>query len=90
MSKPFKFDPSTTNPFDIARRDHLEHFVAQVFGHRGDLKYKKDLEFHVKWLNYDESHNSWEQYAALRDTSQLHEYLRLHNLEKLIPRKFNT
>jgi Chromo (CHRromatin Organisation MOdifier) domain len=68
----------------------LEFFVAQVFGDRGDLKYKKAFEFDVKWLNYDESHDSWEPYAALRDTSQLHEYLRLHNLEKLIPRKFIT
>jgi transposase InsO family protein len=88
--KPFKFDPSTTNPLDIARRDHLEFFVEKVFGHRGDLKFRKDIEFHVKWLNYDESHDSWEPYAALRDTAQLHEYLRLHKLEKLIPRKFKT
>ena len=88
--KPFIFDPSTTNPIDIARRDHLEFFVDKVFGHRGDVKSKRDLEFHVKWLNYDESHDSWEPYSALRDTSQLHEYLRLHKLEKLIPRKFKT
>ena len=88
--KPFKFDPSTTNPLDIARRDHLEFFVEKVFEHRGDLRFKKDLEFHVKWLNYDESHDSWEPYAALRDTAQLHEYLRLHKLEKLIPRKFKS
>ena len=73
--KPFIFDPSTTNPTDIARRDHLEFFVDKVFRHRGDLKSKRDLEFHVKWLDYDESHDSWEPYSALRDTSQLHEYL---------------
>jgi hypothetical protein len=88
--KPFIFDPSKTNPIDIARRDHLEFFVDKVFGHRGDVKSKRDLEFHVKWLDYDESHDSWEPYSALRDTSQLHEYLRLHKLEKLIPRKFKT
>jgi hypothetical protein len=41
-------------------------------------------------LDYDESHDSWEPYSALRDTSQLHEYLRHHKLEKLIPRKFKT
>jgi hypothetical protein len=29
--KPFVFDPSTTNPIDIARRDHLESFVDKVF-----------------------------------------------------------
>jgi hypothetical protein len=25
--KPFNFDPSTTNPLDVARRDHLEYYV---------------------------------------------------------------
>jgi Chromo (CHRromatin Organisation MOdifier) domain len=88
--KPFIFDPSTTNPIDIARRDHLEFYVDKVFGHRGDVKAKRDLEFHVKWLDYDESQDSWEPYSALRDTSHLHEYLRLHKLEKFIPRKFKT
>jgi hypothetical protein len=74
----------------VARRNHLEYFVEKVFAHRGNLKFKRNLEFHVKWLNYGESHDSWEPYAALRDTAQLHEYLRLHNLEKLIPQKFKT
>jgi hypothetical protein len=41
-------DMKTTNPIDIARRDHLEFFVDKVFGHRGDVKSKRDLEFHVK------------------------------------------
>ena len=86
--KPFKFHPLTTNPLDIARRYHMEFFVEKVFDHRGDLKFKKDLEFHVKWLNYDDSRNSWEPFTALRDTSKLHEYLRIHKLDRLIPRKF--
>jgi hypothetical protein len=52
----------------------------------------RDLLTHQEkeWLNYDESHDSWEPYAALRDTAKLHEYLRLHKLEKLIPQKFKT
>jgi Chromo (CHRromatin Organisation MOdifier) domain len=86
--KTFNYDPSTTNPLDIARRDHFE--FLQSLAHRGNLKFKRNLEFHVRWLNYDKSHDSWEPYAALRDTAQLHEYLRLHNLEKLIPQKFKT
>ena len=86
--KPFKFDPLTTNPLDVARRDHMEFFVEKVFEHRGDLRFMKNLEFHVKWLHYDESHNSWEPFSALRDTAKLHEYLRIHKLERLIPHKF--
>jgi Chromo (CHRromatin Organisation MOdifier) domain len=74
----------------VARRNHWEYFVEKVFAHRGNLKFKRNLEFHVKSLNYGESHDSWEPYAALRDIAQLHEYLRLHNLEKLIPQKFKT
>jgi hypothetical protein len=46
--KPFNFDPSTTNPLDIARRDHLEYFVEKVFAHRGNLKFKRNLELHVR------------------------------------------
>jgi Chromo (CHRromatin Organisation MOdifier) domain len=88
--KHFNFDPSTTNPLDVACRDHLEYFVEKVFAHRGNLKFKRNLEFHVRWLNYDESHDSWEPYAALCDTAQLHEYLRLHKLEKLFPQKYKT
>ena len=86
--KDFKFDPLTTNPLDVARRDHVEFFVEKVFEHRGDLRFKKNLEFHVKWLHYDESHNLWEPFSALHDTAKLHEYLRLHKLERLIPPKF--
>jgi hypothetical protein len=51
--KPFNFDP-----LDVARRDHLEYFVEKVFAHRGNLKFKRNLEFDVRWLNYDESHDS--------------------------------
>ena len=83
-----KPDPLTTNPLDVARRDHMEFFVEKVFEHRGDLRFKKNLEFHVKWLHYDESHNSWEPFSALRDTAKLHEYLCIHKLERLIPQKF--
>jgi hypothetical protein len=87
--KPFKFDPLKINPLDIARRDQMEFFVEKILEHKGNIKSKTDLTFHVKWLNYDESENTWEPYALLRDTAQLHEYLQLHKLQRLIPRKFN-
>ena len=56
--KPFKFDPLKTNPLDVARRDHMEFFVETIIEHKGDVKNKKDLFFLVKWLTYDDSHNS--------------------------------
>ena len=86
--KPFKFDPLKTNPLDIARRDHMEFFVESILEHDGNVKNKKDLFFKVKWLTFDDSHNSWVPYSLLRDTAKLHEYLQNHNLKRLIPRKF--
>lgn len=86
--KPFKFNPLKTNPLDVARRDHMEFFVEKIIKHKGNVKNKKDLFFLVKWLTFDDSHNSWEPYSLLRDTANLHDYLQNQNLKCLIPRKF--
>jgi len=34
--KPFHFDPSHTDPVDVARRDYLEFFIESVLAHRGN------------------------------------------------------
>ena len=86
--KPFLFDPSITNPVDVARRDYLEFFVKKVIGMRGDITRYNSLEFHVKWLNYDDTKSSWEPWKNLRCTEQLHKFLIERNLKKLIPRQF--
>ena len=36
--KPFRFDPTQTDPQDVARHDYLEFFVEQILEHRGNLK----------------------------------------------------
>ena len=88
LLKPFLFDPSIINPVDVARRDYLELFVEKVIGMRGDITRYNSLEFQVKWLNYDDSHNSWEPWKNLRCTEQVHRFLIGRNLKKLIPRQF--
>jgi transposase InsO family protein len=88
--KVFNFDPAIVNPLDIARRDHMEHFVFQVYDMEGNPRRKKSLKFKVKWLNHNESEDSWEPFANLRDTQALHEYLRSKNLLHLIPKKFKV
>ena len=35
--KPFVFDPMTTDPTDIARRDYLEFFIEDVLDMKGDI-----------------------------------------------------
>ena len=64
--KPFNFDADLVDSVDVARRDSMEFFIENVISYRGSLKRKTELEFQVKWLDYDETHNSWEPYASLR------------------------
>ena len=70
--KPFVFDSAIVDPVDVARRDYMEFFIEKILNHRGNLKLKTDIEFLVKWLGYDETHDSWEPYSNLRDSEQLH------------------
>ena len=78
--KPFVFDSAITHPIDVARRDRMEFFVESIIGHRGNLSRTKEVEFLVHWLNYDDSNDSWEPYANLRDNQNLHAYLLEKNL----------
>ena len=69
--KPFLYDSTVTDPLDVARRDHMEFFVESVIDMKGDPNRKTSLEFLVKWLNYDDKHNTWTRYADLRDINNI-------------------
>ena len=84
--KEFIFDPSTTEPKDIARRDYLEYFVEAIIAHRGSTSKKSEIQFFVKWLNYSTEHNTWETWANLRLVDKLHDYLKDNKMDRLIPR----
>jgi Chromo (CHRromatin Organisation MOdifier) domain len=86
--KQFKFDPLRTDPIDVARKDYLEFFIETILAHRVDPKKLSTLELKVKWLKYNESHNSWEPWSNLREMEILHLYLIQINLRQLIPQKF--
>ena len=88
--KPFLFNPLRTDPLDVARKDYLEFFIEKVLGIKGDIKKLKTLEFQIKWLGYDDTHNSWEPWANIRTVAIVHEYLRTNNLGKIIPKQFRT
>ncbi len=87
--KPFHFDPTHTDPVDIARRDYLEFFIEAILSHKGNKKSKKtQLFFLIKWTRYDETYNSWEPYSEVRDTTLCHDYLKSHGMANHIPKKF--
>jgi hypothetical protein len=88
--KPFVFDPINTNPLDLARRDYLEFFMEKILAMSGDVKKVSTLDFHIKWLGYDDTYNLWLPWKDLRETDILHSYLRQNNLGNLIPKKFFT
>ena len=67
--KPFIFNADLVDPVDVARRDYMEFFIENIISYRGNLKRRNELEFQVKWLGYDETHNLWEPYANLRDST---------------------
>jgi hypothetical protein len=63
--RPFHFDPSITDPLDIARRDYLE-FFEKILDHRGSQNVKV-LKFLIQWMGYDSSYNSWEPWVISGD-----------------------
>ena len=78
--------------YRVALRDHHDHFeIAKILSHRGDPKYRTDMEFLVRWRGYAESENLWLPYSELRDSAALHEYLLAQPtriMQKLVPTKF--
>ena len=86
--KLFVFDSAIVDPLDIVRRDQMVFFIEKITDHRGKLSHRKSLLFFVSWMGYDQSYDSWEPYANLRDSDHLHSYLRQKKLTQLIPIKF--
>jgi transposase InsO family protein len=86
--KPYLYDPAISDPRDVARRDDQETFVERVLSHEGEMKRKKTLRFHVKYIGFPittgpESFLPW---SELRRVEALHEYLEDNGLEKYIPK----
>jgi hypothetical protein len=88
--KPFRFDPAKKSPTDTARRDYMEFFIERIISHDGNKKSPSSMRFLVKWLNYDDTHNTWEPWKSLRMTDQLHDYLRKNNMKAVIPKEFRV
>jgi hypothetical protein len=84
--KIFRYDPAIGVPSDTARRDYMEYFVEKILNHSGDKKKPTSMSFHVKWLNFDDSHNTWEPWKELRLVEALHDYLRENNMKQHIPK----
>ena len=87
---PFLFDPKRTDPQKVATHDVDEFHIEMILSHRGRFTNKRELEFKVRWTGFDDSFDTWEPWKSLKDTSQLHDYLRLINLPNEIPKGHRT
>ena len=64
----FHFQQKFVNPKDVAMRDNEEFVVDSIQEHRGDVTRLTSLEFRIRWLGYDATHNTWEPWKGLRAT----------------------
>ena len=64
----------------------MEYFVEKILGHTSDSKKPTSMSFHVQWLNYDYSHNTWEPWKNLRLCDALHVYFQNNNMSRFIPK----
>ena len=65
--KQFQYDPTKTNPTDIARRDNQEHYVERIILMEGDKTKVSSLTFLVKWLGYGDIDNTYEPWNGMKD-----------------------
>ena len=86
----FNYDSEVDVPADTARRDYMEFVVEKVLSHLGDKKKPTTMSFKVKWLNYDDTHNSWEPWKNLRLCEALHEDLRDNKMKHFIPKNLEA
>ena len=88
--KVFHFNPLNTDPVDVARKDYLEFFIESIINFEGSFEKLNSLRFRIKWLGYDETHNTWEPWKNLRKATALHQFLIAKKLRHRIPKEFQS
>jgi len=84
----FTYDESNIDPRLIATRDSQVTDVEAIIKHNGDKNGKpSDLDFLVKWVGLDDSHNLWLPWKELSNNPLLHAYLRDNGMSRLVPRR---
>ena len=67
------------------RKQSQKYYIEKVISHK--VKHNK-MQFKVNWFGCGRDEDTWEPYHNLKDTEQLHVYLRAHRMESMIPSKY--
>ena len=86
--RPYNFDEERQDQETVAQHNSQEFVIEEILEHEGDRERRSAMRFKVRWQGYGPESDSWEPYSELRDTEQLHTYLRTHRMKSLIPKKF--
>ena len=60
-----------------------EFYVEKIINHKGTTDKKSSMKFFVKWVGYDDTHNSWIPWKEAKDLAVLDTYLQ--NVDILLP-----
>ena len=92
LLKKFEYDARFDDPVEVARHDASEFLIEKIISHSGDFKDRVNnpLLFRVRWAGYGPEDDTYEPWKHVKDTEQLHNYLREKKLAKHIPSKYRT
>jgi hypothetical protein len=73
-------------------RDGQFYVIEAIKGHTGSAAVPSALTFIVKWIGYPEAENSVEPWSSrdMQNNVVVHDYLRNHGMERLIPARFRS
>ena len=90
MLRPYYYDATRTNPQDMALKDFRQEFyVEAIVAHNGSWKKLNQMTFTVKWFGHEQTDDD-QKWSDLRLVDKMHDYLRVHNQEQLIPELDDT
>jgi len=67
-------DGSGLTPLQVAARDQGEYVIDYISAHTGTIKKKRDMEFKVHWLGYEDDEATWEPFSHVKDTIAFERY----------------
>jgi hypothetical protein len=83
---PFNYNEAYTDPRLEAMKDKQEFDIAAIVDITGlDQRKRKQVQVKVRWAGYSSEHDSWVDYAEIRDNLIFHQFLRDKSLLFLLP-----